>query len=215
MTVVELPDVVPIFPLSGALLLPRGVLPLNIFEPRYLTMVKDALQSKKMIGVIQPLGPDATGENPPVYPHGCIGLIREYQETDDGRILIAVEGLSRFRILEELTCTTPYRQVLTSYQDFESDQNQNSFVDLNLRSRFLEALGKYLIGRGLAIDHETVADLQDEALINSLAMTCPFGPAEKQALLENISLDERANTMIALMNFALAEANTKNKTPKH
>ena len=104
---------------------------------------------------------------------------------------------------------------MTSYQDFETDQNRGAFLDPDLRARFLGALGHYLSGRGLAVDHEAAGGLEDEALINSLAMTCPFGPAEKQALLENISLDERANTMIALMNFTIAESEAENSSPRH
>lgn len=199
-----LPAAVPVFPLTGAVLFPRGVLPLNIFEPRYLAMVKDAMAAtgaaNRMIGIIQPRASD--NEPPPLYQVGCLGRISDYRETDDGRILIALVGTSRFRVGAELERDTLYRQVMTDYHSFADDRDEPDALDAATRSAVEDALRPYLDARGLAADWEAVQSADDEALVTTLASVLPFEPAEKQALLETVTLPERAQTLAALMSFA-------------
>jgi Lon protease-like protein len=198
-----LPAAVPVFPLTGALLLPRGVLPLNIFEPRYLAMVRDAMAAtgaaNRIIGIIQPR---ADGEPPPLYDVGCLGRIGDYRETEDGRILIALTGVSRFRIQAELGRTTLYRQVVADYHGFAADQDEPEPLAAAARAGLEDVLRPYLDAQGLSADWEAVHDADDEALVTTLASVCPFDPVEKQALLEADGLPDRAATLTALMTFA-------------
>ncbi|KAB7647677.1 LON peptidase substrate-binding domain-containing protein [Polymorphobacter fuscus] len=198
-----LPVAIPVFPLTGALLLPRGMLPLNIFEPRYLAMVRDAMAANgaanRMIGIIQPR---MNGEPPPLYDVGCIGRIGDYRETDDGRILIALTGITRFRIAAELDRTTLYRQVMADYHDFQDDRADPDPLTAMARAGLEEVLRAYLDAQGLSADWEAVKSADDESLVTTLASVCPFDPAEKQALLEAEDLPERAATLTALMTFA-------------
>jgi Lon protease-like protein len=202
-----LPAAVPVFPLTGAVLFPRGVLPLNIFEPRYLAMVKDAMAASgaahRIIGMVQPR---ARGEPPPLYSVGCLGRISDYRETDDGRILIALVGVSRFRIAAELDRDTPYRQVMTDYHGFAGDRHDEEALDAATRAGLEESLRPYLDARGLSADWEAVKGADDEALVITLASALPFEPAEKQALLEAGTLADRAQTLSALMSFAASGA---------
>ncbi len=206
-----LPAAVPVFPLTGALLLPRGMLPLNIFEPRYLAMVRDAMAAtgaaNRIIGIIQPRrgggNPDlAEGEPPPLYDVGCLGRISDYRETEDGRILIALTGVSRFRIQAELDRTTLYRQVMVDYLGFGDDRDDPDALAAAARAGLEEVLQAYLDARGLSADWDAVKDADDEALVTTLASVCPFDPVEKQALLEAEDLADRAATLTALMTFA-------------
>ena len=202
-----LPAAVPVFPLTGAVLFPRGALPLNIFEPRYLAMVRDAMAATgaahRMIGMIQPRAaaddPDAP---PPLYTVGCLGRISDYRETDDGRILIALVGVSRFRVAAELDRDTPYRQVMTDYHGFTDDRHDEDTLDAATRAGLEDALRPYLDARGLSADWGAIHEADDEALVTTLASALPFEPAEKQALLEAATLPERAQTLSALMSFA-------------
>jgi hypothetical protein len=198
-----LPVAVPVFPLTGAILLPRAVLPLNIFEPRYLAMVRDAMAAEgaahRIIGMIQPRGP---GEPPPVYDVGCLGRITEFRETDDGRILIALVGLTRFRVAAELDRTTLYRQVMTDYHGFSEDRDDSESLPAAQRAALEEGLQAYLDALGLAADWEAVKSADDDSLVTTLCSVCPFDPAEKQALLEAPTLVDRANTLLTLMRFA-------------
>jgi uncharacterized protein len=198
-----LPAAVPVFPLTGAVLFPRGVLPLNIFEPRYLAMVKDAMAASgaahRIIGMIQPKG---KGEPPPLYTVGCLGRISDYRETDDGRILIALVGVSRFRVGAELDRDTPYRQVMTDYHEFGDDRHDEDVLDAATRAGLEDALRPYLDARGLSADWDAVQGADDESLVITLASALPFEPAEKQALLEAGTLPERAQTLSTLMSFA-------------
>ena len=198
-----LPAAVPVFPLTGALLLPRGMLPLNIFEPRYLAMVRDAMAAtgaaNRIIGVIQPR---TAGEPPPLYEVGCLGRISDYRETDDGRILIALTGVSRFRIQAELDRTTLYRQVMVDYLGFGDDRDDPDALAAAARAGLEDVLHAYLDAKGLSADWDAVKDADDEALVTTLASVCPFDPAEKQALLEAEDLADRAATLSALMTFA-------------
>jgi Lon protease-like protein len=206
-----LPVAVPVFPLTGALLLPRGVLPLNIFEPRYLAMVKDAMAAagaaNRIIGIIQPrrseADPDsADAEPPPLYDVGCLGRISDYRETDDGRILIALVGVSRFRIQVELDRTTLYRQVMADYHGFGADRADPEPLGAAARAGLEEELHAYLERNSLSADWEAVKAADDESLVTTLASVCPFDPVEKQALLEANGLPDRAATLTALMTFS-------------
>jgi Lon protease-like protein len=198
-----LPAAVPVFPLTGALLLPRGVLPLNIFEPRYLAMVRDAMAAtgaaNRIIGVIQPR---TAGEPPPLYDVGCLGRISDYRETEDGRILIALTGVSRFRIQAELDRTTLYRQVMVDYLGFGDDRDDPDALAAAARAGLEDVLHAYLDAKGLSADWDAVKTADDEALVTTLASVCPFDPVEKQALLEAEDLADRAATLTALMTFA-------------
>lgn len=203
-----LPAAVPVFPLTGAVLFPRGVMPLNIFEPRYLAMVKDAMAASgaahRMIGMIQPRERADDETAPPLlYGVGCLGRISEYRETDDGRILIALVGVSRFRVGAELQRDTLYRQVMTDYHGFAGDRHEEPALDAATRAGLEEALRPYLDARGLSADWEAVHNADDESLVTTLASALPFDPPEKQALLEAITLAERAQTLSALMSFAV------------
>jgi hypothetical protein len=198
-----LPAAVPVFPLTGALLLPRGVLPLNIFEPRYLAMVRDAMAATgaahRIIGIVQPRHP---GEPPQLYDVGCLGRISDFRETEDGRMLIALTGISRFRIQAELDRTTLYRQVMTDYLGFGDDRDDSDALAAAARAGLEDVLQAYLDAKGLSADWQAVTDADDEALVTTLASVCPFDPAEKQALLEAEDLADRAATLTALMTFA-------------
>ncbi|HEY2661131.1 MAG TPA: LON peptidase substrate-binding domain-containing protein [Caulobacteraceae bacterium] len=199
----DLPQVIPVFPLSGVLLLPHAQLPLNIFEPRYLNMVDDAMASERMIGMIQQLGGEA--ERPSLAAVGCLGRITSFAETSDGRYLITLSGLCRFGVGEELSNRLPYRQVRANFGPFESDLNPLGDDDGFDRLRFLRALKAFLERHGLEVDWDTAKSAPGEALVNSLAMALPFEAAERQALLEAISFSERRETLIALMEIDAAD----------
>jgi len=202
----ELPEVLPLFPLPGALLLPGGQLPLNIFEPRYLRMVDDALAGGRMIGMIQPRNGMAD-EKPPLYGVGCAGRLTGFNETDDGRYLITLTGIKRFRLAEELAADTPYRQANADFTVFEADDIVDPTAELVDRERLEDAMHHYLDAEGLKTDWEAVDEAPTQALVSSLAMGCPFAPNEKQALLEAKSTDVRAECLIALMEMSSAGEN--------
>ncbi len=208
-----LPPVLPIFPLGGALLLPRGRLPLNIFEPRYLAMVEDALGTGRMIGMIQPRGNGAAGgagdtvgngldtEATPVYPMGCAGRISAFRESGDGRFLITLTGVSRFRVAEELPMHRGYRKVVPLWTEFEQDLVEAESADID-RSRLVAGLRGYFRRHRIECDWRVVEATPDERLITTLAMICPFDANEKQALLEAPDLTERGRLLIALIEMA-------------
>lgn len=203
----ELPDVIPVFPLPGAVLLPRAVLPLNIFEPRYLAMLDDALRSDhRLIGMIQPRSEQQMDGNPPLQTIGCVGRITSLSETEDGRYLIALTGVCRFRIEREIEGFTPYRRVDVDWSDFEQDLSGDDEDDSFARNEFLTLLSRYFEIGNLTGDWDTLKDADEEMLINSLSMLCPFDVQEKQALLESPSLEDRRKTLTALMEFAIAGA---------
>ena len=199
----DLPQVIPVFPLAGAIVLPRGQLPLNIFEPRYLNMVDDAMAGDRIIGMVQPHGGSRT--LPGLSPVGCAGRITGFAETSDGRYLITLTGVSRFRISAELPVKTPYRQVRAAYEAYESDLSPPGDAPDFDREAFLDALRGYLANRALDIDWETAEGAPMEALVNSLSMALPFDPPEKQALLESLTLQNRADALTALMRIAAAD----------
>ncbi|MDX5360467.1 MAG: LON peptidase substrate-binding domain-containing protein [Alphaproteobacteria bacterium] len=203
-TVADLPGLVPIFPLAGALLLPRGRLPLNIFEPRYLAMVNDALAGERTIAMVQPSPCPATGgPAPDLYRVGCLGRITQFSETGDGRYLITLTGICRFRIGDEPEAATPYRQVIPEYGDFVRDLAEDS-GDILDRPRFLKALNAYLVANKLDADWGSIEGAPAESLVNTLAMLLPFEPQEKQALLQAPGLTERADALLALLELAAA-----------
>jgi len=201
----DLPVTLPIFPLPGVLLLPRGKLPLNIFEPRYLSMTHDALHSDRLIGMVQPRDGDGLSEAPPVFPVGCAGRITSFSETDDGRYLITLTGLCRFRIDRELPLFSGYRRVVPDFAPYRADfEAATAPID---RSRLIAALRGYLKQQSISADWESIDGAHDERLITSLAMICPFSASEKQALLEAPCLGERAKVLMTLLEMAtLAEA---------
>lgn len=201
----ELPAVIPVFPLTGAILLPKGQLPLNIFEPRYLRMFDDALAGARVIGMIQPRDHDGAPK-PPLYDVGCAGRITSFQETGDGRYLISLSGLSRFRLSAELEATTPYRQINADYAGFAADMSEDRSAELVDRERLFDAMRGYFASEGLSTDWKEAASAPIDALVNSLAMGCPFAPNEKQALLEAGTLADRADCLIALMRMSGGEA---------
>lgn len=200
----ELPQVVPVFPVGGAILLPRGQLPLNVFEPRYLNMVDDAMAGDRIIGMVQPMG--GPNQLPALAQVGCLGRITSFAETSDGRYLITLTGICRFGVSAELPVTTPYRQVRANFIGFGDDlAAPDPEVRLD-RALFRDALSAYLDHRGLSVDWETVEVAPPEALINSLSMALPFDLAEKQALLEPATVADRALALIALMRIDAAGA---------
>jgi Lon protease-like protein len=211
----DLPDTIPIFPLPGALLLPRGQMPLNIFEPRYLAMVDDTLRAgHRLIGMIQPdtahPGPE---EKPNLYKIGCVGRITQLAETGDGRYLIQLTGVSRFRIVEELAVSTPYRQCRVTYTPFADDFVARKGEDEVDRDSVLRALSDFLKANNLKADWEGIENAPNEALVNALAMMSPYGAAEKQALLEAPDLKRRAEILVAVTEIELAKSRTSGETP--
>jgi Lon protease-like protein len=196
----DLPRTIPIFPLGGALLLPRASLPLNIFEPRYLNMVDDALAGERLIGMIQPAPGEDERNTPSLHTIGCLGRLTSYAETDDGRYLITLTGVIRFRIARELEAPTPYRQVEAAFADFREDLEQHETSHVIDRDRLLDSLRRYVEARGFQADWTAVETAPAEALINALATLCPFEAEEKQALLEAQNVPERAETLMALFD---------------
>jgi uncharacterized protein len=198
-----LPPVIPVFPLDGALLLPGCVLPLQIFEPRYLNMIDDAMAGGRMIGMIQRASGGRTRDR--LAKVGCAGRITSYSETGDGRYLIALTGVCRFTAGEEVSAATPYRQVRPDFTPFQADlaADEDATVEFH-RTPFLNLLRRYLDQRGLGIEWDAVTAAPGPSLINSLCMALPFDPAEKQALLEAPGLEERRLALSALLEIGAA-----------
>jgi len=213
----DLAEVIPVFPLAGALLLPRGQMPLNIFEPRYLVMVDDALRlGHRLIGMIQPdnAHPGSGSEaRPYLYRVGCVGRITQLAESGDGRYLIQLTGVARFRITEELVVPTPYRQCRVHYNDFVDDFTARKGEAAVDRPHLLQALRRFLDVNNLKADWDGIENAPNEALVNALAMMSPYGTAEKQALLEAPDLKTRADMLIAMTEIELAKKNTGGETP--
>jgi len=203
-TIADLPDRIPVFPLDGAILLPRAQLPLNIFEPRYLNMVDDALASPdRMIGMIQPADGDAV--TPALAGVGCAGRVVSFSETGDGRYLISLLGVARFRLGAEVSCDTPYRQAEIDWTDFAGDLNPERLEGQFDRGSFESVLKTFFAARDLAADWDSIKNAPIEPLVNQLSMVLPFEGAEKQALLEARSLSNRLSVLVALMQMAAAE----------
>lgn len=211
----ELPSVFPVFPLAGALLLPRGELPLNIFEPRYLAMVDDALKGERVIGMIQPdteARPQAAG--PALFSVGCAGRITEFCETGDGRYLITLTGIARFKVVEEVAASTPYRQCRADFTPFLVDFSPRAGEDQVDRDGVLRTLRDFAETNNLQIDWNSVHSAPNEALVNALSMMSPCSPKEKQALLEARDLKCRADVLVAITEIDLARGK-RTPTPLH
>ncbi|MGE5368658.1 MAG: LON peptidase substrate-binding domain-containing protein [Chloroflexota bacterium] len=201
----ELPEIIPVFPLAGAVLLPRGELPLNIFEPRYVQMVDEALTADRLIGMIQPLPSGNGATPPPLYQIGCAGRITRFAETGDDRYLITLTGVSRFRIVEELTGAAPYRRFRVDYSGFGADLLPGAGENAVDRESMISMLRTFAESSKLEVDWASIDAAPTETLVNALAMMSPFGSNEKQALVEAIDLKTRAETLVALAKLDLAE----------
>ncbi|GAA6161716.1 LON peptidase substrate-binding domain-containing protein [Ruegeria sp. HU-ET01832] len=198
----DLPETISVFPLPGALLLPRARLPLHIFEPRYLQMLDDALKTpERLIGMVQP-NPSAS-DDARLHQIGCAGRVTQFSETEDGRYLITLSGVSRFRIRSELDAFTPYRRCAVSWEGFDRDLGKTEQDDGFNRPRFLNLLEKFFSSQNLSTDWDTLKDADDELLVNSLSMLLDFDPEEKQALLEAPCLRTRRETLVTLIEFAM------------
>jgi uncharacterized protein len=203
----DLPKIIPIFPLSGALLLPRRPLPLNIFEPRYLAMVDDALSGDRLIGLIQPSAGEAAVEpRPDLYPIGCVGRISQFAETGDGRCLVTLAGVARFRVVDEPPTMTLYRQAHVDYSDFAADFREGEGESEVDRRDLLKALREFADANRFKVDWEDIEQASNEALVNGLSMLSPYGAKEKQALLEAATLRSRAEMLVAITHVELARS---------
>jgi len=199
----DLPDTIPVFPLPGALLLPRARLPLHIFEPRYLAMLDDTLKTPhRLIGMMQPREVPGSSERK-LHAIGCAGRVTAFSETEDGRYMITLSGVSRYRITRELSGFTPYLKADVSWDGFARDLGGGEDDTAFDRDRFMDLLRRFFASRGLATDWDSLQEAEDELLINSLSMLCPFAPEDKQALLEAPSLTTRRETLVTLIEFAL------------
>lgn len=204
----DLPPLLPVFPLQGALLLPWGKMPLNIFEPRYLAMIQDALGLGRMIGMIQPrrrdpgVGTGDPADNPtPLYTIGCVGRISSFSETDDGRLLVTLTGLLRFRVGDERPPRRGYRLVAPDYAPYRADLDPPPDAAIP-RQDIMTALAGYVAREELPLNLKVFEDLKAPELITALSMLCPFGVPEKQALLEAESLEARAGMLLTLLQMA-------------
>jgi uncharacterized protein len=211
----DLPKTIAVFPLAGALLLPRGQMPLNIFEPRYLSMVDDCLRDgHRLIGMIQPDTRNPGSEDKPnLYKVGCVGRITQLAETGDGRYLIQLTGVARFRVEEELAAATAYRQCQVSYTTFTDDFVARKGEDAVNRKAVLDALSAFLKANKLKADWQGIENAPNEALVNALAMMSSYGPAEKQAMLEAPDLKTRAEILVAVTEIELAKTKTEGEPP--
>ena len=211
----DLPEVIPVFPLPGALLLPRGQMPLNIFEPRYLAMVDDALRDgHRLIGMIQTdIAHSRDEARPTLFRVGCVGRITQLAESGDGRYILELTGISRFKLVEELTALTPYRQCKVDFFAFLDDFTARKGEDEVNRPALLTALTDFLRINNLKVDWEGIESAPNEALVNALAMMSPYGVAEKQAMLEAPDLKTRAEILIAVTEMDLAKKGTSGDPP--
>lgn len=213
LSLADLPEKVPLFPLPGALLLPRARLPLNIFEPRYLALLEDTLKtSHRLIGMVQPVDAhDDQVEIPKLHSVGCAGRVTAFSETDDGRYMITLTGVARFRIAREAKGFTPYRVAEPIWSEFSGDlAREETDPSLN-RESFLKTLARYFSATGLSSDWESLEKAEDELLINSLSILCPFDVEDKQALLEAQTLSARRKILTTLMEFILAGGSDEGK----
>lgn len=199
----NLPDTLPLFPLPGALLLPRARLPLHIFEPRYLAMLEDVMSTRhRLIGMVQPRDVPE-GEERRLHTIGCAGRLTGFSETEDGRYMVTLTGISRFRVKAEQTGFSPYIKATADWAGFDRDLGPTETDESFDRDSFLKALGRYFTEQELSTDWDSLKEAEDELLINSLSMLCPFEVEDKQALLEAPSLRTRRETLVTLIEFAL------------
>ena len=199
----DLPQTLPLFPLAGAILLPRGMIALNVFEPRYLNMVDDALGGERLIGMIQPASGDEDAATPQLSAVGTVGRITAFNETDDGRYLITLTGICRFDLEQELEAGTPYRQAIVNYEPFADDFAAAPGRSID-RVGMIGSLKTYAALHGFDVDWQSVEQAPTETIINVAAQVCPFDAAAKQALLEAVTLEERAQTLLALLQWDAA-----------
>ncbi|HYM01469.1 MAG TPA: LON peptidase substrate-binding domain-containing protein [Stellaceae bacterium] len=214
----ELPTTLPIFPLTGALLLPHGRLPLNIFEPRYLAMTRDALAGARLIGMVQPLEGRGDAGEPPVYSVGCAGRIVSFSETEDGRYLITLAGILRFAIDEEPPRRQLYRSVRPEWEKFRGDLAVDAEAALSPafdRPRLMSVLKPYFQRHGMSVDWEAIGAIPDTRLIATIAMVSPLAPSEKQALLEAATDAARAQLLTALIEMAILGGDTPTARAPH
>lgn len=212
----DLPEIIPVFPLPGALLLPRGQMPLNIFEPRYLAMVDDSLRDgHRLIGMIQPdvAHSPKNSDKPALFRVGCVGRITQLAESGDGRYILELTGVARFKVIEELDVLTAYRQCKVDFFAFVDDFTARMGEDEVDREALLAVLADFLKANNLKVDWEGVESAPNEALVNALAMMSPYGPAEKQAMLEAPDLKTRAEILIAVTEMDLAKKRTSGDPP--
>lgn len=211
LTYEELPEGMPIFPLYGVLLLPRGDLPLNIFEPRYLRMVDSAMKtSHRLIGMVQPV---SEGDKPDVFPIGCAGRITRFEETDDGRYLINLHGVCRFRVIGEMPVAEGgFRNARISWQAYRQDMERVGCLDID-RDHLMGLLKRYFGLQGMDLDWKLIDEVADECLMTTLAMVCPFAPSEKQALLEAPCCYTRADMFVNLLEMAIRQQQHMPQTP--
>lgn len=201
----DLPLRIPVFPLAGALLLPRADLPLNIFEPRYLAMIDHALAGDRLIGMVQPAAVEEQGDVPALMKVGCVGRITAWSETPDDRMLITLTGVSRFQVVDELDVDTPFRQVIANYHPFAADLVIGSGTAEVNRPALLKAFRDYLEANNMSADWKEVDSAPTEVLVNTLSLLAPYPPQEKQALLEAPDLKTRADVLVALTEVALSK----------
>ena len=212
----DLPEIIPVFPLPGALLLPRGQMPLNIFEPRYLAMVDDSFRDgHRLIGMIQPdvAHSPKDSDKPTLFRVGCVGRITQLAESGDGRYILELTGVARFKVIEELEVLTAYRQCKVDFFAFADDFTARMGEDQVDREALLSVLADFLKANNLKVDWEGVESAPNEALVNALAMMSPYGPAEKQAMLEAPDLKTRAEILIAVTEMDLAKKRTSGDPP--
>ncbi len=201
----ELPAVIPVFPLPGVLLLPGAQLPLNIFEPRYLAMTDAAIRSDRMIGMIQPADASVSLQgNPELRKVGCAGRITQFAETGDGRYLLTLTGVVRFRIITELDAVTGYRQCQVDYQEYSGDLSQGNGKEI-ARNELLQSLKQFTEAKGMRIDWSDIDKATNTVLVNAMSMMAPFSPDERQVLLEARDIGERAQTLMAMIEFELVK----------
>jgi len=215
----DLPATLPLFPLSGVLLLPRAQIPLNLFEQRYLDMFDASLRENRLIGMIQPDGVEAAAglsdpsAKPALYKVGCAGRITSFNELSGNRVFITLTGVARFRIIEELDTTTKFRQCTVDFKEFEGDLVPGEGKGKISRERLMSVLKQYLETHDMHADWDAINNADDESIVNSLSVISPFGAPEKQALLEAKSLEDRNQMLIALTEIALAQ-NDSETAPK-
>ena len=205
----DLPCIIPVFPLQGCILLPRSTLPLNVFEPRYLEMLDDILAGNRIVGIVQPLSCTEEEESPgdknaPLRQTGCVGRLTAFSETEDGRALITLAGIARFNIVTECPTEKPYRSVQANYEPYTEDFIRGHGQEAVDWPRLLEVLKEYLTARQMTADWQSIERSPAELLVNTLSMISPYGPEEKQALLEARSLKERSEVLMALAQMELA-----------
>lgn len=202
-SIAELPETIPVFPLAGALLLPRTDLPLNVFEPRYIDMIEFAMMTDRVIGMIQPV-PGETSAKPKLATIGCLGRITSYAETNDDRLLISLTGICRFEVLHERKMRTPFRQVMVEYGGFAADLAEGNGARSVDRDAVIKAFRQYLEANNMGANWEEVEQVPTELLVNTLSQLAPYPAPEKQALLEANDLQARADMLIALTELALS-----------